>query len=128
MSRAPRRDTAPEMAVRRELHRRGLRYRVDAPLPLLRRRRADILFARARVAVFIDGCFWHHCPLHGVMPKSNNQWWSDKLAANRLRDDDTDAHLLSMGWHPLRFWEHEDPQHVADVIEAQVRGNVTPHI
>lgn len=121
MSEARRRDTAPELAVRRLLHARGLRYRVDAPLPGLPRRRADLRFAPARVAVFIDGCFWHGCPEHGVAPKANAEWWEDKIAANRRRDADTDAHLAAMGWLALRFWEHEPPASVADAVERSVR-------
>lgn len=126
MSRARRRDTGPELAVRRELHRRGLRYRVDWPIPEMRRRRADLSFIRAKVAVFIDGCFWHGCPVHGVIPKSNRDWWVAKLTSNALRDEDTDAHLRRLGWIPLRFWEHEDPVVVADHVESAVRERVGP--
>jgi DNA mismatch endonuclease (patch repair protein) len=127
MSRTRRRDTGPELAVRTELHRRGLRYRVDWPIPEMRRRRADLSFTRAKVAVFIDGCFWHGCPTHGVLPKANREWWAEKLKANALRDLDTDAHLRRIGWTPLRFWEHEDPLAVADQVEVAVRGAVGPH-
>jgi DNA mismatch endonuclease (patch repair protein) len=74
------------------------------------------------VAVFIDGCFWHGCPHHGVTPKANRDWWRAKLDANRRRDADTDAHLRGIGWSPLRFWEHEPATDVADVIEREVRG------
>lgn len=107
MSRQRRRDTGPEMLIRKELHRLGYRYRVDAPLPGLPRRRADILFSRAKVAVFIDGCFWHVCPLHATTPSNNKQWWSAKLDGNVARDRNTDEVLLAQGWHPARFWEHE---------------------
>ena len=127
MSRARRRDTAPEVAVRRELHRRGLRYRVDAPLPGLARRRADLLFTRAKVAVFLDGCFWHGCPDHGVLPKANREWWRAKLDANAARDADTDRHLHSIGWQSMRFWEHEPVLAVAARVEERVRGAVGPH-
>ncbi len=121
MSRARRRDTAPEVAVRREAHRRGLRYRVDMALPGLPRRRADMVFSRRRVAVFIDGCFWHSCPLHATTPSANQEWWVAKLARNEARDRDTDEHLQSLGWRVLRFWEHEDSVAVVDVIERALR-------
>lgn len=121
MSRQRTRDTEPEMLLRRELHRRGLRYRVDAALPGLPRRRADILFTRARVAVFVDGCFWHGCPEHKTSPASNGEWWAAKLAGNVARDRETDDHLCSLGWTVLRIWEHEDIEHAATDIERAVR-------
>lgn len=115
------RDTAPELALRRELHRRGRRYRVDlAPLPGMRRR-ADLVFPRARVAVFVDGCFWHRCPVHATFPKNNAQWWATKLDGNVARDRDTDTRLAEAGWTVVRIWEHEDPVAAADVVEAVVR-------
>jgi DNA mismatch endonuclease (patch repair protein) len=123
MSRARRRDTAPEVAVRREAHRRGLRYRVDLPLPGLVRRRADLVFPRRRVAVFVDGCFWHSCPVHVSVPAANREWWVAKLAGNVDRDRHTDGHLRDLGWTVLRFWEHEDPVAVVDVIESAVRND-----
>ncbi|MFF2271738.1 very short patch repair endonuclease [Agromyces sp. NPDC058136] len=117
-----RRDTKTELAVRRLLHARGLRYRVDlAPLPSLRRRRADIVFTRAKVAVFIDGCFWHGCPEHATNPKQNADYWGPKLAANIARDRNTDTQLRAADWTVLRFWEHEDAERVAATIEAAVR-------
>ena len=117
-----RRDTAPEMAVRRLLHASGCRYRVDVqPLPGLRRR-ADIVFKRQMVAVFIDGCFWHGCPSHGTTPRTNSGYWSAKVAANRARDADTDERLTEAGWHPARYWEHEDAANVAaDVLRLLQR-------
>lgn len=119
MSHQARRDTAPEVALRRELHRRGLRFRVDWPLPGLPRRRADIAFTRRKVAIFLDGCFWHSCPEHATAPGSNARWWADKLANNVRRDRQTDEHLRSLGWTVLRFWEHEDPTTCASqIIEA----------
>ncbi|TFV82802.1 very short patch repair endonuclease [Blastococcus sp. CT_GayMR20] len=121
MSRARRRDTAPEVAVRREAHRRGLRYVVDSALPGLPRRRADMVFTRQRIAVFIDGCFWHSCPVHATTPAANREWWVAKLARNEARDRNTDEHLERLGWRVLRFWEHEDPIAVVDVIEGAVR-------
>ena len=79
-----RRDTAPELLIRRLLHAQGLRYRVDWPLPFDRRRRADIVFTRQKVAVFIDGCFWHGCPEHYIAPRANGEFWADKVARNEL--------------------------------------------
>lgn len=121
MSLARRRDTKPEMLIRREAHHRGLRYRVDAPLPGLPRRRADMVFAGSHVVVFVDGCFWHSCPEHTSVPRSNRDWWIRKLDANRARDRETDAHLTGLGWTVLRFWEHEDPQRAVDRVEQAVR-------
>lgn len=115
-----RRDTTTELAVRRILHARGLRYRVDfAPVPGLRRR-ADIVFTRARIAVFIDGCFWHGCPVHATHPKQNSDYWGPKLAANIARDADTNALLVAAGWAVLRFWEHQTPEDVAERIATAV--------
>ena len=122
-----RRDTAPELAVRRLLHAAGLRYRVDVqPLPGLRRR-ADVVFTRQKLAVFIDGCYWHGCPDHGTTPSTNREYWSSKVAANRRRDDDTNQRLQEAGWRVARYWEHEGPDTVAaDVIrlvrEARAAG------
>jgi DNA mismatch endonuclease (patch repair protein) len=121
MQRQARRDTAPEMALRRALHRRGLRYRVDAaPLPGLRRT-ADLVFPRERVAVYVDGCFWHACPQHASVPKANRAWWTEKLAANVRRDRDTDDRLERAGWAVVRVWSHEDAGVAADRVEAVVR-------
>lgn len=120
--RMPSRDTRPETALRRELHGRGLRYRVDfPPLPGLRRR-ADVVFTRARVAVFVDGCFWHRCPNHGTSPRNNREWWRAKLDRNVERDRDTDAALAAAGWRVVRVWEHEDPSRVANTITLVVAG------
>jgi DNA mismatch endonuclease (patch repair protein) len=110
-----RRDTAPEVAIRRILHAHGCRYRVDYRIPETRRR-ADIAFTRRRVAVFVDGCFWHSCPIHGSIPKQNTTWWEWKLRANSLRDRDTDRLLRDAGWSVIRVWEHEDPQQAAERI------------
>lgn len=117
-----RRDPAPEVALRRELHRRGARFFVDrAPLRGLRRR-ADLVFPRRRVAVYVDGCFWHSCPQHATSPKNNAQWWADKLAANVVRDRDTDTRLADAGWTVVRIWEHEDPTEAADRVQAALRA------
>lgn len=113
-----RRDTSPELLIRQILHRRGLRYRVDFAPGVDKRRRADIVFTRARVAVFIDGCFWHGCPSHFVQPKSNAEYWESKIETNRQRDRDTTARLEKAGWTVLRFWEHHDPVQAADAIIA----------
>jgi DNA mismatch endonuclease, patch repair protein len=116
------RDTAPELAVRREVHRRGLRYRVASrPLPGLRRT-ADLVFSRARVAVFIDGCFWHGCPTHHRLPATNRSYWEPKVERNKARDLETTAVLERAGWTVLRFWEHEDAEAVADAVERAVRS------
>ena len=120
MSRANRKDTKPEVDVRRILHARGLRYRVTFPVPEHRRRTIDIAFTRARVAVFIDGCFWHRCPEHGSQPRANSEWWGRKLAANVERDVETSRALEEQGWVVLRFWEHQEPSLIADEIQAAV--------
>ncbi|MFD1505741.1 very short patch repair endonuclease [Georgenia yuyongxinii] len=121
MSTAKRRDTAAEMALRRELHSRGLRYRVAYPIPGQRRRTIDIAFTKARVAVFVDGCFWHGCPNHGTRPRSNSEWWESKLSANHARDRDTDRLLGELAWTVVRVWEHESPDSAADRVEAAIR-------
>lgn len=104
-----RRDTAPEMMYRRALFSLGLRYRVDLRIPPLRRR-GDIVFTRWKVVVFVDGCFWHVCPIHGSLPKANREWWAAKLEANVDRDRETDRLLSMAGWRVVRIWEHESPQ------------------
>lgn len=115
------RDTAPELALRRAAHRRGLRYRVDtAPLVGLRRR-ADLVFRSAQVAVFVDGCFWHGCAEHGSRPKHNARYWGSKIENNRRRDRETDDILGAAGWTVLRFWEHDDLERAADEIARVVR-------
>lgn len=115
-----RRDTKPEKALRSELWRRGLRYRVDFKV-VGGRRRVDIVFTRARVAVFVDGCFWHRCPVHATVPKANREWWEAKLSMNVDRDRATDEALLQAGWTVIRIWEHERASAAADRIEAMVR-------
>jgi DNA mismatch endonuclease (patch repair protein) len=122
MAKVARRDTRPELELRRILHSRGWRYRVDAPPDPSLRGRADILFPRARVAVYVDGCFWHSCPQHGVLPKGNREWWRAKLKATVSRDRATEEALRERGWSVVRVWEHEDPELAADRVEA-VLGN-----
>ena len=121
MSRAPRRETAPELALRRSLHAAGHRFRVVHPVPGNRRRTIDVAFTRARLAVFVDGCFWHGCPVHGTQPRANGQWWAAKLAANRARDVDTDRLLHEAGWSVVRIWEHEDVGTATALVEAALR-------
>jgi len=115
-------DTGPELAVRSAVHRRGLRYRVAVrPLPELRRT-ADLVFRRAKVAVFVDGCYWHGCPEHHRQPATNSSYWSAKITRNIARDIDTNEHLENAGWTVLRFWEHENPEAVAGIVEQCVRN------
>lgn len=115
------RDTAPEIAVRKIVHNSGLRYRVDhRPIASLNRR-ADLVFTRARVAVFIDGCFWHGCPAHHTLAKTNAEFWSEKFERNRARDAETNQRLTIAGWQVLRFWEHEPAADIAASIIETVR-------
>ena len=122
MQNTPRRDTPFEMLVRTRLHRRGLRFRVDRTIPGVTRSRPDLIFSKERVAVFLDGCFWHSCPQHGTTPHSNRQWWVEKLQSNFKRDRRHDHELTAAGWLALRFWEHEEPATVVDAIERHVRS------
>jgi DNA mismatch endonuclease (patch repair protein) len=121
MSRQARKDTAPEIAVRKLLHRNGRRYRVNLPVPGMPRRTMDISFPGPKVAVFMDGCFWHGCPEHATQPKANAQWWRAKLDRNMERDQETTRHLEAQGWTVLRFWEHEAAADVAATVMAAVR-------
>lgn len=115
------RDTKPEVALRASLHRAGLRFRKDYPIrpdqgPLIR---ADVAFPRRRVAVFVDGCFWHGCPVHGTTPRSNTGYWRPKLARNVERDRQSDARLRDAGWTVVRVWEHDAiPEAVSAVTAA----------
>lgn len=114
MRRMPRTGSTPELALRRELHRRGLRFRVNfRGLPGT----PDVALTRARIAVFVDGCFWHACPSHGTLPKNNREWWQAKLDRNVERDREKDDALRNLGWLPVHFWEHEPAVAVADRIE-----------
>ncbi|TYL50060.1 very short patch repair endonuclease [Nocardioides sp. BGMRC 2183] len=114
------RDTKPELLLRSLLHARGLRYRVNHRL-LGTRHTADVVFTRARVAVFVDGCWWHKCPEHYKEPKSNTKYWLPKVDRNVARDAKVDALLDDAGWTVVRVWEHEDPVAVADRVERLVR-------
>ncbi|GAA4433397.1 very short patch repair endonuclease [Actinokineospora soli] len=117
------RDTGTELALRRALHALGLRYRVhQRPVPGVRRE-ADVVFTRARVAVFVDGCFWHGCPDHATWPKNNAEFWRTKIEANRTRDRDTDARLAAQGWRVVRVWEHEDPTTAATRVQRALTSD-----
>lgn len=120
MSRQASRDTAPEVAVRKLLHASGYRYRLNERVPHMSRRTIDIAFTRAKVAVFLDGCFWHGCPEHATRPKANAEWWRQKLDRNMARDAETTAHLVAEGWTVLRFWEHQTPVEVAEKVAETV--------
>lgn len=117
------RDTKPEIAVRRLVHNMGLRYRVNARPESDLRRTADLLFTRARVAVFIDGCYWHGCPEHYIPPVANRDYWSAKIATNRHRDQETTVILQGRGWIVLRFWEHVPSVNIAREIARVVRDH-----
>jgi DNA mismatch endonuclease (patch repair protein) len=121
MSHLRRRDNKPEMAVRRLLHAAGLRYRVAYRIPGQRRRTIDIALTSHKIAAYIDGCFWHSCPEHLHLPKSNRDWWVRKMAMNRARDVASTAQLEALGWTVMRFWEHEAPLAVAAAIIAEAR-------
>ena len=127
MKRMPRRDSGPEILLRRELHSLGLRFRIQyRGIPGT----PDIAFTRARIAVFVDGCFWHQCPEHGVMPKANREWWRAKLEGNTERDRRKDRALLELGWLPVHVWEHEDAAEAAsrirDLWEKRIGSSWSP--
>jgi DNA mismatch endonuclease (patch repair protein) len=116
MARVRQKGTRCEVELRRALHARGLRYRLQVPLLTKPRRVADIVFTRRKLAIFVDGCFWHGCPEHGTRPKSNADFWRDKIETNKRRDLDTNRRLTEAGWRVLRIWEHEDAEEAADRI------------
>lgn len=120
-------DTKPEVALRSALHRRGLRFRKDLPIRVEGRRpiRPDIVFTRARVAVFVDGCFWHGCPEHQVVPKANPDYWIPKLRRNVDRDREVTMALEESGWDVVRTWEHDDVAEAAELIEQVVGARAT---
>ena len=120
MSRTEGRDNAFERAIRSELHERGHRFRVHYPVPERTRRTIDIAFTRWRVAIFLDGCFWHGCPLHGTMPKRNAEFWTSKIQQNQERDAQTTLALVDAGWQVLRVWEHERPELVITRIQSVI--------
>lgn len=115
------RDNGAELRLRSALHRLGLRFRVHRRILAGSTRTVDIVFVRRRLAVFVDGCFWHGCPAHMTWPKSNPDWWRAKIEANRRRDEDTDARLIAAGWRVVRIWEHELTEdaahHIAELLK-----------
>jgi len=114
-------DTRPEVLLRKELHLRGMRFRVGTkPIQGLRRE-IDICFPTARIAVFVDGCFWHGCPVHSRPTKAHTVWWADKIKANKQRDAKTTKKLTTLGWTVVRVWEHQTPKDAADLVESVVR-------
>jgi DNA mismatch endonuclease (patch repair protein) len=121
----PRSSTGPELALRRQLHAAGLRFRVH---PRQLPGTPDIALTRARLAVFVDGCFWHGCAAHGVLPKHNRKWWAEKLRANRERDARNDDRLTVIGWLPIHVWEHESAEEAAAriVVLWSLRTGRTP--
>ncbi|MFF4940870.1 very short patch repair endonuclease [Micromonospora chalcea] len=114
------RDTKPELALRRAVHALGLRYYVNRRPIKAVRRTADLLFPRLKLAVFLDGCFWHGCPQHHTIAKTNTAFWSQKVATNRRRDVDTNERLTAAGWTVIRIWEHEATPDAAARIAAAV--------
>jgi DNA mismatch endonuclease (patch repair protein) len=125
MARVRQKGTDAELSLRKELHARGLRYRLQVPLLTKPRRVADIVFSGAKVAIFVDGCFWHGCPKHASWPKSNAQFWRNKIETNRARDADTDRRLRASGWRVVRVWSHESAGDAAERIEDIVRAGET---
>lgn len=117
------RDTKPELALRKLLFARGLRYRVDMRPVKALRRKADVVFTRQKICVFVDGCFWHACPTHATTPSTNRDYWETKITTNCQRDRETDERLAAEGWTVLRFWEHDDPAVAAEKIAAIVRAD-----
>jgi DNA mismatch endonuclease, patch repair protein len=122
-----RKDTKPELALRRALHAQGYRYRKDYRLELAGARvRPDIAFTARRVAVFVDGCFWHCCPQHGSQPANNTWYWEPKLARNVERDRAADAALDAAGWSVVRIWEHESLEAAVAAVVTVLAGTGLP--
>lgn len=127
MKRVRTKDTAPELALRKLLFAAGLRYRIHyKPKSVaLGRSNIDIAFPGKKIAVFIDGCFWHGCPDHGTIPKANQAWWAEKLASNRARDNRVTISLTEAGWEVLRFWTHEAPRSMAAIVVERIHTKYT---
>lgn len=129
MQAAKPRDTAPEKAVRSALHSKGLRFRIDQkPIKELNRK-ADIIFRSVKVAVFVDGCFWHGCPVHGTQAKANAEFWKNKIKQNQARDLDTNMRLKKAGWRVVRVWEHEYPEKASrkiyNIVVQRILSNIS---
>jgi DNA mismatch endonuclease (patch repair protein) len=120
MGKVRQKGTDAEIALRRELYRGGLRYRIDYEVMKKPRRMADVAFPGLKIAIFVDGCFWHGCPEHATWPKQNAEFWRQKIEANRHRDADTNSRLIDAGWTVLRFWEHESPIRAAETVAQTV--------
>ena len=120
MSKIRQTGTDAEIALRREIHHLGLRYRVGYEVLKKPRRVADVAFPGRKIAIFVDGCFWHGCPEHATWPKRNAEFWRQKIEANRQRDADTNNLLRSIGWTVLRFWSHESPVEAARAVARLV--------
>lgn len=120
MAKVRQKGTDAELALRREMHRIGLRYRIDYEVLRKPRRVADVAFPGRKIAVFVDGCFWHGCPEHATWPKQNAEFWREKIEANRRRDVDTGERLRSLGWIVLRFWSHESPTKAARTVARTI--------
>lgn len=118
------RTTQPEAALRSAAHRLGLRYRVNTQPEAAIRCKADLLFCRARVCVFVDGCFWHGCPKHFTIPNQNREWWLEKITSNRLRDARHSRKLRRLGWRVLRFWAHDLEAHRLTVSATKIADAV----
>jgi DNA mismatch endonuclease, patch repair protein len=118
MSATQQRDNSYEIQLRSALQKGGLRFRTHRQLIPGLRRTVDVVLAKSRLAIFLDGCFWHGCPEHGTWPKTNSEWWRSKIEANIRRDRDTDARLCALSWRVLRVWEHELPEQAAERIAA----------
>ncbi len=127
MAKVRQKETGAEVALRQEMHRIGLRYRVDYEVLRKPRRVADVAFPGRKIAVFVDGCFWHGCPEHATWPKQNAEFWREKIEANRRRDADTNDRLRSLGWTVLRFWSHESPAEAAKAVARVVAKVDTEH-
>lgn len=120
MAKVRQKGTSAELALRREMYRIGLRYRIDYVVLRNPRRVADVAFPGRKIAVFVDGCFWHGCPEHATWPKHNAEFWREKIEANQRRDADTNHRLRSLGWTVLRFWSHESPSEAARAVARMI--------
>ena len=127
MAKVRQKGTDAEVALRQEMHRIGLRYRIDYEVLRKPRRVADVAFPGRKIAVFVDGCFWHGCPEHATWPKQNAEFWREKIEANRRRDADTNDRLRSLGWTVLRFWSHESPAEAAKAVARVVAKANSKH-